>query len=278
VLFIPRHKNGARYYTDKELSLLVEAKQLFADNLPKSKVKERITFLIHPKQEQQTEIPSNSTAVELVEKPLSNPATVEKTLNTEHNNMKMFLSSLETYKQDFLQEVKEEIRNGLRNDLLEPIKQEIRTSQTEAANAISASIQQSNEEIKEDIGDLTTTIHNNENKKNADYEEIRTNIHRLSKLSKAERKTYSKQWTTSTNSSKEIKTMIEQLSKSNNEINKSVELLQHNDQYIMETLQLEREQFHQEIKEREQTFQDLVQSFRKPAGAIEQKKHWWHIW
>ncbi|WP_445490934.1 MerR family transcriptional regulator [Niallia sp. 03133] len=275
VLFIPRTKNGARYYTEKEVHLLGEAKSLYKNKIPKTVVKERLTMMFQPKQEiNQKEAGVESKFLELVESQPKTKDPIEKEAVAEHN-MKVFLSSLESYKQEFLEDVKEEIRKGIRNEVMENIKKEIRTSQAETASAITQCL---DEKIKENLEDLTNTLHTNADQNKSNYEDIRTNIYRLSKLSKAERKAYSKQWTFSHSSSSEIKSMIGQLSKSNEEINKSVEQLHHNNHYILETLQQEREQLHQNIREREQSFQDLVQSFRTSAENAGKRKQWWHFW
>ncbi|MGP7815663.1 MerR family transcriptional regulator [Niallia sp. 01092] len=274
VLLIPRRNNGSRYYTDKELSLLVEAKNLYANNRPKSEVKERLTMLLHPKQEQPC-LPSNE---EVLHQQSPNKNAIDEGSAIAEHNRNVFFSSLEKYKEDFLEEIKEEIQNCIQKDVLENIKQEIRISRSEVASSLSAAIEESNEKIKENMESLASTIHTSVNKSQSNFEELRGNICKLTANSKAERKTYSKQWTSSHSSSKEIKSMIEQLSKSNEVINKSVEQLHQNDHYILETLQLEREQLHKEIREREQTFQNLVQSFRNTAAENEKKKQWWHFW
>lgn len=289
VLYIPRSKNGSRFYTDKEIALLLEAKNLYDKKLPKKEVKEKLTMILQPKQEQQEEKEeaiqeTAEISLELVEE--IKPVSTAFTPSAAEQNIQILLHSLETYKQDFLEEVKEEIRTGLRGEVLDHIKEEIKAGQAQSAITISTTIERKNEELKdqlkdefrENIDDLTDVIHSNSHKSHTEYEDIRSTIKTLSKISKAERKTYSKQWTSTASSSKEIKSMIEHLSKSNAEINKSVEQLHQNDQLIKENLQKEREQLRKEIREREQNFQNLVQSFRDAAATVEKKKQWWKVW
>jgi len=294
VLYIPRSKNGSRFYTEKEISLLLEAKNLYDQKLPKKEVKEKLTMILQPKPElEQTKEKAEEmeeiqetpeTALELVEE--IKPASTAFSPSFAEQNIKMLLHSLEAYKQDFLDEVKDEIRNGMRGEVLNHIKEEIKAGQAQSAMAISTTIERKNDQLKdelkdefrENIEDLTDVIHSHAHKSHTEYEDIRSNIKTLSKISKAERKTYSKQWTSTNSSSKEIKSMIEHLSKSNDEINKSMEQLHQNDQLLKENLQKEREQLRKEIREREQSFQDLVQSFRDTTAAVEKKKQWWKVW
>ncbi|PKG23774.1 MerR family transcriptional regulator [Niallia nealsonii] len=285
ILYIPRSKNGSRFYTDKEISLLLEAKNLYDKKLPKKEVKEQLTLILQPKPKKQEEKEemiqeTSETSFELVEE--IKPVPTALTPSVTEQNIKMLLHSLETYKQDFLQEVKEEIRTGLQGEVLNHIKEEIKAGQAQSAITISTTIERKNEELKDEfrdnIDELTDVIHSNAHQSHTEYEDIRSTIKKLSKISKAERKTYSKQWTTTASSSKEIKSMIEHLSKSNAEINKSMEQLHQNDQSIKADLLKEREQLRKEIREREQSFQDLVQSFRDTAVAIEKKKQWWKVW
>lgn len=104
VLYIPRSKNGSRFYTDKEISLLLEAKNLYDKKLPKKEVKEQLTLILQPKQTQQeaqekTIQEAVETSVALVEeiKPIPNALTP----SVAEQNIKILLHSLETYKQDF---------------------------------------------------------------------------------------------------------------------------------------------------------------------------------
>ena len=140
-------------------------------------------------------------------------------------------------------------------------------------------LDKSQQKTSDSLEEFSTVLHHNSSKTSADYQDIRTKIQKLTQTSKSERKTYSKQWTSSTSTSKEIKSMIEHLSKSNEELNKSVEQLNENDQFLMETLKMERKQMSQEIRQREESFQELVHSFRDAAAAAsEKKKQWWKIW
>lgn len=289
ILVIPRTKNGARFYTDKELSLLLEVKNLFAEKKNTTEVKKTLSMILQPKEEKVVQA-SEPVQMKSPEKDVSafaneiqivhNDDLITKIdRDTEDNNqLQVLLSSLETYKQDFLHEVKQEIRNGIKQEVLETISTEIQAGKSETIEKLSSAFADHQQSAKEDIENIAEMVHTSTQKTTGDYESIKTNIRKLSQISKAERKTYSKQWTAATTSTKEIKSMMEHLSKSNSEINKTVEQLHKNDRMLMEAIQMEREQLAKDIKDREKNFQDLVHSFRQTAVAEPPKKTWWKIW
>ncbi len=286
ILIIPRTKNGARFYTDKELSLLLEVKNLYKEKKNTTEVKKTLSMILQPKEvkaekqvEQAEGIAELETAVNEIQ--VIEPEELVKKIDRiaeDGTQLQALMSSLEAYKQDFLHEVKQEIRNGIKQEVLESITTEIQAGKSETIEKLSTAFSEHQEAAKEDIEQISELVHTSTQKTTEDYTAIKHNIKKLSDLSKAERKTYSKQWTASTTSTKEIKSMVEHLSKSNSEINKTVEQLHKNDRILMEALHTEREQMNKEIKDREKSFQELVQSFRQTAVAEPPKKTWWKIW
>lgn len=282
IIVIPRTKTGARIYTEKEITLLHEVKNLYKEKRKTAEVKETLTMLINrPVKKESLEekiIEQNeNTALEVLEKN-TNDTNESNYPNTVEQNFRLLLSSLENYKQDFLEEVKGEIRNGIKKEVLETITKEIQAGNEETIHHITNTVSKTQEKTSEQLEEFSDLLHTNTEKTATEYEEIHTKIKKLSQISKAERKTYSKQWTSNVSSAKEIKSMIENLSKSNEELNKTVEQLNENDQYFIETLRLEREQMNKEIKQRERNFQELVQTFRHTAVSHEKKRQWWKIW
>ncbi len=282
IIVIPRTKTGARIYTEKEITLLHEVKNLYKEKRKTAEVKETLTMLINrPVKKESLEekiIEQNeNTALKVLEKN-TNDTDESNYPNTVEQNFRLLLSSLENYKQDFLEEVKGEIRNGIKKEVLETITKEIQAGNEETLHHITNTVSKTQEKTSEQLEEFSDLLHTNTEKTATEYEEIHTKIKKLSQISKAERKTYSKQWTSNVSSAKEIKSMIENLSKSNEELNKTVEQLNENDQYFIETLRLEREQMNKEIKQRERNFQELVQTFRHTAVSHEKKRQWWKIW
>ncbi|UTI41254.1 MerR family transcriptional regulator [Niallia sp. RD1] len=284
IIVIPRTKTGARIYTEKEITLLHEVKNLYKEKRKTAEVKETLTMLINrPKDEEvqkpKKEADDEQTSFEVVnKKEIDSAQSIESTPSpTAEQNFRILLSSLENYKQDFLEEVKDEIRNGLKKEVLETITKEIKAGSEETIHHITNSVNKTQEKTSEHLEEFSELLHKNTEKTATGYEEIQSKIKKLSQISKAERKTYSKQWTSNVSSTKEIKSMIEHLSKSNEELNKTVEQLNENDQYLMETLRLEREQMNKEIEQRERNFQELVQTFRHTAASQEKRRQWWRI-
>ncbi|MCM3033860.1 MULTISPECIES: MerR family transcriptional regulator [unclassified Niallia] len=288
LLVIPRTKNGARFYTDKELSLLLEVKNLYAEKRNTTEVKKTLSMILQPKEaKQEQDVATKEMTPPVLEEAAANEIQIihnddlitKIDRNTEDDNqLQVLLSSLETYKQDFLHEVKQEIRNGIKQEVLETISTEIQAGKTETIEKLSSALADHKDAAKEEMEHIAEIVHTSTQKTTDDYESIKTNIRKLSQISKAERKTYSKQWTAATTSTKEIKAMMDHLSKSNSEINKTVEQLHKNDRMLMEAIQVEREQMSKDIKDREKSFQELVQSFRQTAVAEPPKKTWWKIW
>jgi len=281
ILMIPRTKNGTRFYTEKEISLLSEVKSLYKEKKNIDEVKKSLTILINPpKEECNLPYASKETpnSLEVIEK-----KNIEVTNNNNdpykiEQNIGMFLASLENYKQNLLEEVKGEIRNGIQKEVLQTIVKEIKNGSEETLYHINHSLEKSHEKTTENLESFANDLQKGQTKTTEEYQDIRGKIQKLSQITKAERKGYSKQWTSVNSTSNEIKSMIEQLSKSNEELNKSVEQLNDNDQFLMDTLRLEREQMNKEIRQREESFKELVHSFRDAAVASEKKKFWWKIW
>ncbi|WP_400241577.1 MerR family transcriptional regulator [Niallia sp. JL1B1071] len=282
IIMIPRTKTGARIYTEKEITLLHEVKNLYKEKRKTKEVKETLTMLINlPKKEESKDekiVEQNeNTPIEVHEKN-TNDSLVSSYPYSVEQNFRLLLSSLENYKQDFLEEVKGEIRNGIKKEVLETITKEMKAGNEETIHHITDTVNKTQDKTTEHLEEFSELLHTNTEKTAIEYEEIRTKIKKLSQISKAERKTYSKQWTSNDSSAKEMKSMIENLSKSNEELNKTVAQLNENDQYLIETLRLEREQLNKEIKQRERNFQELVQTFRHTAASHEKKRQWWKIW
>ncbi|KAB7673180.1 MerR family transcriptional regulator [Bacillus sp. B1-b2] len=280
LLIIPRTKNGTRFYTEKEISLLGEVKNLYNEKKNARDVKESLAMLVQPPtiNEKEDSISTSTNLVEIVD-----AATIEKLEQQNgqtmmENNIGVLLASLETYKQNLLEEVKGEIKNGIKKEVVESIVKEINHGKEETIYEINKSLHKAKEEANENIEEITNILTSSTDKTTSEYQEIRTKIQRLSQISKSERKTYSKQWTNTTATSQEIKSMIQHLSKSNEELNKSVEQLSENDRTLLERLRLDKEEMTNEIQQREASFQELVQSFRVAATATEPKKQWWRIW
>jgi DNA-binding transcriptional MerR regulator len=252
VLHIPRTKQGARYYTEYEISLLEKIKQMRDKNLSKDMIRELITTYLHQSSE------TFETSLTTSSPPVNEEIVAE-------NMFRM----INQYKQEFIQEIREEIREGIRKVVLEEVKKEISKGSLQTVKAISDSIYKTSEKtmdvIKESVAKTSEET----------SEWFKTLSKRLTKNSKAaseEIRTLSNLISESSETtSEEFKTLFAE------EFNYLTETLHQEREFYMDAIKNEREQYKKEIMEREQVFRELVISFRQTAAAKQHKK-WWEFW
>lgn len=115
LLIISRTKQGARYFTDQEISLLVKIKEMRDKNLSKEMIRELLQKHLHQNSE------PDSETIETSLLPVSENNTPQNPENSddEFNN---FLEAMEAFKESLLNEIKSEIRNTARKEILEEVK------------------------------------------------------------------------------------------------------------------------------------------------------------
>jgi Na+/phosphate symporter len=177
-----------------------------------------------------------------------------------------FFGAMDTYKQNFLNEVKEEIRNVLRKEVVDEVKKEIANGADYTVNTLSESINQSTASTKAELEELSDHL-----EKSAEQ-----TTERLLYLSKSI-------VNASHETSEEIYTLSKQLSQSTEELAHFVDITNTEIFNLSEVIEIdrlergkERDQFRHEITQREAAFQDLLTSFRDVAAAKEKK--WWKFW
>ncbi|PLR79756.1 hypothetical protein CVD25_17780 [Bacillus canaveralius] len=272
LLVIPRTKQGARYFTEYEIDLLITVKQMQEQNLGNELIRGLLERHIQQLDaEYSTELIDITTDTETVE--------VDR-IEYQHGetpDFTEFFNTLETYKDNLLIEVKNEIRNGIRKEVLDDVKKEVSKASLHTVKALSDSIYKSAEKTKEDIDELATRINKAadetsmsiETYSNDTSEQILSLSRRLTEASEA--------------SSEEFKTLVHYISNAtevtNHEISTLVDTLNEDREYYIETINQERQQYRAEIKKREEVFQELVVSFRKAAVAEQSNpKKWWRFW
>ncbi|PLR78488.1 hypothetical protein CU633_05730 [Bacillus sp. V3-13] len=272
LLVIPRTKQGARFYTEYEIDLLITIKQMREENLGKELIRglleRHIQQLAAESATELIEIGTNTETVDVERKENGHGETPDFT---------EFFNTLEAYKDNLLIEVKKEIRHGIRKEVMDDVKKEISKASLHTVKALSDSIYKSAEKTKEDIQELASKIDKAseqtsksiEVSSNETYEQIFSLSRRITEASEA--------------SSEEFKTLVHYISKAtevtNNEISTLVDTLNEDREYYIETINQERQQYRAEIKKREEIFQDLVNSFRKAAVAEQRRpKKWWRFW
>jgi cell division septum initiation protein DivIVA len=181
-------------------------------------------------------------------------------------NADEFFVAMDTYKQNFLNEVKEEIRNVLRKEVVEEVKKEIANGTNYTVTSLSESIHQSTASTKAELEVLSDHL-----EKSAEQ-----TTERLLYLSKSI-------VNASHETSEEIYTLSKQLSQSTEELAHYVDITNTEIFNLSEAIEIdrlergkERDHFRHEITQREAAFQDLLTSFRDVAAAKEKK--WWKFW
>lgn len=260
-LEIPRTKQGARIYSQVEIDLLLEIKNMYENKLSTTMILQTLQKGFEPEEEAEiTEPPVSTLAIVTQEMtPVSNEELAIK-------NADQFFDAMDQYKQTFLNEVKEEIRSVLRKEVVEEVKKEISEGAHYTVNSISESITKSTATTKAEIEGLTGHL-----EKNAEQ-----TTERLLYLSKSIANA-------SHETSEEIYTLSKQLSQSTEELAHYVDITNTEIYNLSEAIEVdrlergkERDQFRHEITQREAAFQNLLTGFRDVAAAREKK--WWKFW
>ncbi|MFS0776593.1 MerR family transcriptional regulator [Neobacillus sp. 3P2-tot-E-2] len=280
-LEIPRTKQGARIYSQVEIDLLLEIKQMFENKLSTSK----ILHILRGGTDKEDEVSEpeaivTSEHIEEISEPeddisehsaqelaiVSHEGTPLSDEEIAIKNADDFFGAMDTYKQNFLNEVKEEIRNVLRKEVVDEVKKEIANGADYTVNTLSESINQSTASTKAELEELSDHL-----EKSAEQ-----TTERLLYLSKSI-------VNASHETSEEIYTLSKQLSQSTEDLAHYVDITNSEIFNLSEAIEIdrlergkERDQFRHEITQREAAFQDLLTSFRDVAAAKEKK--WWKFW
>ncbi|MBY0146090.1 MerR family transcriptional regulator [Neobacillus niacini] len=260
ILEIPRTKQGARIYSQVELDLLLEIKQMYENKQTTSMILQSFQTKEEPENSEITE-PSAPSLPMISE---SFPEVTNEEIAIK--NTDEFFDAMDSYKQTFLSEVKDEIRSVLRKEVVEEVKKEISKGTFYTVKSLSDSIYKSSANTKAEIEELSVHL-----EKTA--EQTTERLHYLSKsIANASHET-----------SEEIYTLSKQLSDSTEELAHYVDITNTEILSLSEVIEKDREervkerdQFRQDVTQREAAFQDLLTSFRDVAAAKEKK--WWKFW
>jgi DNA-binding transcriptional MerR regulator len=260
ILEIPRTKQGARIYSQVEIDLLLEIKQRYENKETTQMILQSFQTKEEPVTNENDETPSPSL-------PMISDSIPEVT-NEEIaiKNADEFFDAMDSYKQTFLSEVKDEIRSVLRKEVVEEVRKEITKGTYYTVKSLSDSIYKSSATTKAGIEELSDHL-----EKTA--EQTTERLHYLSKsIANASHET-----------SEEIYTLSKQLSDSTEELAHYVDITNTEILSLSDAIEKDREergkerdQFRQDLTQREAAFQDLLTSFRDVAAAREKK--WWKFW
>jgi DNA-binding transcriptional MerR regulator len=307
-LDIPRTKQGARIYSQVEIDLLLEIKELHDKKLNtkmilqtlrgetdieeviteleeeiyqsdeafaefEEEISEHDADLSEPEEEVSEPLAESSELEEEIPEPkakelaiVSHKGTPVSDEDIAIKNADEFFIAMDTYKESFLNEVKEEIRSVLRKEVVEEVKKEIASGANYTVNSLSESINQSTATTKAEFKELSVHLDKN----------VEQTTDRLLYLSKSI-------VNASHETSEEIYILSKQLSQSTEELAHYVDITNTEIISLSDAIEKDREdrvrernQFQHEVTQREAAFQNLLTSFRDVAAAKEKK--WWKFW
>lgn len=266
LLTIPRSKQGARFYTEKEISMLEKIKDMRAKNLSKEMIR-----MILEKNSEESEAAAGPVETLLPEK----AATELKTspTETEVTDFEKFYSAMELYKKDLLTDIKQVMQTNVQS-MMDELKNDIYQGSLDTVQSVSKSIHRSNEKRKEEINRLTDTIINTHELTSETYGTLTTSI------TKASEETIERLSKKITRSSKDYNNTMSKAAMTVKEAHKEIQNVSnvfHDEQeHFVETMTQNLKELTFAIRDREDAFQDMVSSFRK-AAAGKDKKSWWKL-
>ncbi len=302
---IPRTKQGARFFSDNEITILKEVKLLRDTNTSLEKIAD-----IFQKQSQtdqnvtDEEKTYEEVDVEEVETSIITVAPQPQITETnEAPNLEDFFRIMDVYKENLLTEVKTEIRNGIRKEVLEEVKKEISKGSVQTVKCLSRSIYKLGENTKSEIQELSNIMTESSESTSETLESLSNNLIKTTDHTSKTVESLSKRMeNASENTSKTLESIssgflqaTEQTSKTleiisdnfvqatdhtKHEISHLVDSLNNDRELYIETLQEERKHFTKEIRSREAIFQNLVTTFRNTAVGKEhlENRKWWKFW
>ncbi|MBL4953959.1 MerR family transcriptional regulator [Neobacillus sp. YIM B02564] len=261
VIEIPRTKQGARIYTDTEIDLLINAKKLYDQKLSK----ETIRLQLQRKSVQEESVDESvkvGTSLEVIDEPIS-ASPVNKEVNEQAH---LFFEAIDTYKNHFIHEVKEEIRHAVRKDVIEEVRKEISKGTLTTVKSISDAIYKSSAKTQAEIEHLSKAVEKNADLTADKLQYLAHNIKSSAIETSDDIFTLTKQLTDSTNAISHF------INDTNDELANITEAISLDREFFAE----ERQQYLHEIRQREAAFLQMLANFRDVAAAKEKK--WWKFW
>ncbi|MEH7418866.1 MerR family transcriptional regulator [Neobacillus drentensis] len=292
LLDIPRTKQGARIYTDLEIEVLLEIKQMADKKVSKEAIRQEIQkieeaeYVGIPAMPKVTENfpeeaipPEPDVFLDLTHERVSTPAPKKSLeMDTEESitpvpieesskkDTELFFEAMETYKNTFLSEVKNEIRSVVRKEVLEEVRKEITKGTFVTVKSISDSIYKSTENTKAEIQELSDSV------EKASEETADTLKQLANKVTHSSLETSEEIFSLSKQLSETSEELSHYVDVTNNEISSLAEEISKEREFLIE----ERNQYRHEVTQRELAFQQLLTNFRDVAAAKEKK--WWKFW
>jgi DNA-binding transcriptional MerR regulator len=261
ILHIPRSKQGARIFTEIEISLLLEIKRMSTQKVGKETIRQSMHRELEPVSEEIAK--TSGVTLEIITETPVTPSTIDvDTLK----NAEQFFEAMETYKKNFLNEVKDEIRDVVRKEVLNEVKKEIKKGTYYTVKSLSNYIYKSTANTNAEIQELSETLEKSSELTADSLKYLSNSITNVSIETSEEVYTLSKQLSETTED------LSHYVDATNNEISSLTEAISKERQFFVE----ERNEYRHEISQRELAFQQMLTSYRDVAAAKDKK--WWKFW
>ncbi|WP_042355455.1 MerR family transcriptional regulator [Bacillus rubiinfantis] len=272
LLHIPRLKQGARIFTNKEVEDLLFIKEMHLQKLSKEMIRNHLrnrltSEVVSNTSSEQEMISAGISEVEQVKYEVVDvDQVVTHQKNTDTQVIDPIIEAVDTFKQHLINEVKEEICQVVRKEFIEEVKKEISKGALTTVKSISDSIYKSTEKTKAEIQELSETVEKVSEKATDKIRKLEDNVRTISVGTDNKISTLSKQFEAT---SKELADTIDH---TNNELSSLTETISLDREFFVE----ERQQYLHEIRQREVAFQQMLTNFREVAATKEKK--WWKFW
>lgn len=282
LLVIPRTKQGARYFTDYEISLLKKVKELREQNISKIMIRSLLEKFIQLSVDESTQSEESYETYEAYEpldmevSPLQEIAPYSNEIQT--SMTEDFHLTIDMFKQELLNEIKSEMLQA-RQDIVDEVKNEIMNSSLHTIKELSKSIQRTNSKRRSDILEISDMI----TKVSKQTEETVTAVSdSIFKDSKSHYERMLKQIQDSTKAAeKNNKDVLQKVTQNVKSTQEELRYVAQNfdaqQDYLIESIN-DLKQSKEEIEKREEIFQSMLTSYREVAAAKNRKKRWWKVW
>lgn len=270
LLIIPRTKQGARYYTEKEITLLNKIKEMREQDISKGMIRSLL------KKHMNIDSEPTSETFEMTTQP-SQETSVEPSKELQTDNMLEFNTALETFKENLLTEIKNEMVLS-RNELISEIKNEFLNASIQTVEEISKSIQRSEDKRKVEVHEISEMVMKASERTSETFATLSVDI---VKDSKATFEKLSKRMDLTVKVAEiENQNVLEKVSQTvneaKNEIRHITQTFDTRQDDLIESLN-ELKQSTGEIQKIEEVFKVMISTYHDAATAKEKKKKWWQL-
>lgn len=288
LLVIPRSKQGARYFTDTEIALLKKVKELREQNISKIMIRSLLEKHIQLQSEEEYAEPADSAkedepsasyqSYEPLEMEVSQQEIAPYTNELQTGHSDDFQLTIEQFKQELLNEIKNEILQS-RQNIVDEMKNEIMNSSLHTVKELSKSIQRANDKRKSDVLEISSMISKASKQSSEKFSAVsdglmkdaKTNYDRMLRQINETVKVTEK-------SNKMVLQKVTQTVKdSQDELRYVAQNFDAQQDYLIESIN-DLKQSKEEIAKREEIFQSMLASYREVAATKGKKKKWWQVW